>query len=96
MIKLLVDKFPNFSPDWKDYSSLLENKERLNAIEKELEQNPDIETKGILLINKALVTNENGDFKSASKILTNLILNSNSTFGNIEMAKFVLNSLSEQ
>jgi tetratricopeptide (TPR) repeat protein len=96
MIKLLVDKFPTFAPAWKDYSSLLENKERLNAIEKGLEQNPDIETKGMLLINKALVINENGDFKSASKILTNIILDSNSTFGNIEMGKFALNNISKK
>jgi tetratricopeptide (TPR) repeat protein len=95
MIKLLVDKFPSFAPAWKDYSSLLEGKERLNAIEKGLEHNPDIETKGMLLINKALVINEDGNNKKASEILTNIIFDSNSTFGNIEMAKFALNNISE-
>ena len=95
MIKLLVAKFPSFAPAWKDYSSLLKGKERLNAIEKGLEQNPDNETKGMLLINKALVVNENGNFKEASELLTNVIFDTNSTFGNIEMAKFVLNSIVE-
>ncbi|WP_055436623.1 tetratricopeptide repeat protein [Lacinutrix algicola] len=95
MIKLLVEKFPSFAPAWKDYSSLLEGQERLNAIEKGLEKNPDIETKGMLLINKALVINENGDYKKASEILTNVIFDTNSTFGNIEMAKFILNNISE-
>lgn len=96
LIALFVKKFPTFAPAWKDYSNLLENEERLNAIEKGLQQNPDIETKGMLLINKALATNANGDFKSASKILANIILDSNSTFGNIERAKFVLNSISKK
>lgn len=95
MIKLLVDKFPSFAPAWKDYSSLLEGKERLNAIEKGLKQHPDMETKGMLLINKALVINEDGNKKKASEILTTIIFDSNSTFGNIEMAKFVLNNISE-
>ncbi|WP_298514784.1 tetratricopeptide repeat protein [uncultured Kordia sp.] len=95
MLKLLVDKFPSFAPGWKDYSNFLEGKERLNAIEKGLEQNPDSETKGILLINKALVLNEKGNFKEASTLLTDVIFDTNSTFGNIEMAKFVLNNISE-
>ncbi len=95
MIKLLVEKFPSFAPAWKDYSSLLEGNERLNAIEKGLEQNPDMETKGMLRINKALVINENGDYKKASEILANVIFDTNSTFGNIEMARFVLNNISK-
>ncbi|WP_282149266.1 tetratricopeptide repeat protein [Algibacter lectus] len=95
MINLLVQKSPSFAPAWKDYSSLLEGKQRLNAIEKGLEQNPDMETKGMLLINKALVINEDGNNKKASEILTNVIFDKNSTFGNIEMAKFVLNNISE-
>lgn len=96
MIKLFVEKFPSFAPAWKDYSNFFEGKERLNIIEKGLEQNPDIETKGILLINKALVINLNGDFKEASRLLTDVIFDTTSTFGNIEMAKFILNSISEE
>ncbi|MFD2907408.1 tetratricopeptide repeat protein [Flavobacterium ardleyense] len=95
MIKLLVEKFPSFAPAWKDYSSLLEGNERLNAIEKGLEQNADMETKGMLRINKALVINENGYYKKASEILTEVIFDKNSTFGNIEMAKLVLNNISK-
>ncbi|WP_431109018.1 tetratricopeptide repeat protein [Winogradskyella poriferorum] len=95
MIELLIDKVPSFAPAWKDYSTLLEGKERLIAIEKGLEQNSDIETKGMLLINKALVMSQNGNFKEASELLTNVIFDTNSTFGNIEMAKFVLNNITE-
>ncbi len=96
MIKLLTEKVPSFTPAWKEYSNLLEGQERLNAIEKGLEQNPDIETKGMLIINKALALNQNGNFKKASELLTNVIFDPSSTFGNIEMAKFVLNNISEE
>lgn len=95
MIKFLVEKFPSFAPAWKDYSSLLEGQERLKAIEKGLEQNSDMETKGMLLINKALAINENGELENATKILTSVIFDSNSTYGNIEMAKFALNNISK-
>ncbi|WBX77991.1 hypothetical protein PG911_06970 [Tenacibaculum ovolyticum] len=71
------------------------NEERLAAIEKGLEQNADVETKGILLINKALVINEKGNFKEAAELLTSVIFDLNATLGNIEMAKFVLNNISE-
>jgi tetratricopeptide (TPR) repeat protein len=96
MIKLLVDKFPNFAPAWKDYSNILEGENRMKAIEKGLSLNPDIQTKGSLLINKALMINENGDLKKATKILTKIIFDKNSTYGNIEMAKFVLNNITEK
>jgi len=96
MIQLLINKFPSFAPAWKDIAFFLENKERLNAIEKGLKLNPDIETKGMLLINLAMIKNENGDFKKASNILTDVIFDSNSTYGNIEMAKFVLNNISKK
>ncbi|PTX62316.1 hypothetical protein C8N46_103416 [Kordia periserrulae] len=95
MIKLLVEKFPSFAPAWKEYSSLLDGQERLKAIEKGLEQNPDMETKGMLLINKALALNENGELENATKILTSVIFDTNSTYGNIEMAKFALNNISQ-
>ena len=66
IVQLLVNKFPTFAPAWKDYSSFLEGKERLEAIDKGLTANPDSETKGMLLINKALTINNDGDFDGAS------------------------------
>lgn len=94
MVKLLVSNFPSFAPGWKEYSNLLEGKERMNAIEKGLNLDPDMETKGMLLINKALMVDENGNYKHATEILTEIIFNPKSTFGNLEMAKFVLNNIS--
>lgn len=95
MIELFISKFPLYPPAWQEYSSFLDGEKRKDAIEKGLKLNPDIETKGILLINKALVININGNYNEASNILMNVIFDKNSTFGNVEMAKFVLNSISE-
>ncbi|WP_442265152.1 tetratricopeptide repeat protein [Tenacibaculum sp. ZS6-P6] len=96
MLKLLVDNFPSLAPAWKDYSNFLEGEERLQAIEKGLNENPDIETEGVLTINKALVLNLNGQFEEAKELLMQVIFNSKSTFGNQELAKLVLNSISEE
>ncbi len=93
MTELLISKFPTFAPGWKDYSSLLEGEKRKKAIEKGLTLNPDVETKGILLINMALIIHDEGNKEQSIKILTDLIFDSNSTFGNIELAKFVLNNI---
>ncbi|WP_299213112.1 tetratricopeptide repeat protein [uncultured Aquimarina sp.] len=93
MTELLVSKFPTFAPGWKEYSSLLEGEKRRNAIEKGLELESDIETKGMLLINKALMIDQEGDKKQSIELLTNVIFDSNSTYGNIELAKFVLNNI---
>lgn len=96
MIKLLVQKFPTFAPAWKEYSNIIEGDERMKAIEKGLSLNPDIETKGLLLVNKALMINEKGNLKKATELLTEVIFDKNTTFGNLEMAKFVLNSITEK
>ncbi len=93
MTKLLVSNFPSFAPGWKEYSNLLEGAERIKAIEKGLDLDSDIETTGMLLINKALMVDQGGDKEKATEILTKVIFDTNSTYGNIEMAKFVLNSI---
>ncbi|WP_298425986.1 hypothetical protein [uncultured Kordia sp.] len=96
MTELLVSNFPTFAPGWKDYSSLLEGEKRKKAIEKGLSLNPDVETKGILLINKALTIANEENKEQAIKILTNLIFDSTTTLGNRELAKFALNTISKE
>ncbi len=95
MTKILVSKFPTFAPGWKEYSNLLEGEERNKAIDKGLELDSDAQTKGTFLINKALMMNQDGNQEEAVNILTSLIFDPNTTFGNIEMAKFVLNDIVE-
>lgn len=96
MTKKLISSFPTFAPGWKDYANLLEGEERENAIEKGLELDSDIETKGMLQINKALILDNKGESNKAKDILTSIIFNTKSTYGNIEMAKFALNNITSK
>ncbi len=91
VVQVLVERFPNFAPAWKDYALQCEEPSRkLDAIENGLAANPDGETKGILLITKALTLNEQGDRKAAKEILGNLIHDPNVTFANEHLAQQML------
>ncbi len=93
----LLKNAQNFAPLWKDYALFLEStEEKLDAIEKGLAQNPDVKTKGILLINKAIFSNENGNYQRATEILVGVIFDPNSTISNVEMAKYILNLMTEK
>lgn len=92
--KAIVRKFPTYAPAWKIIASQSnDHEERLNAIEKGLKSDPDLDTKGGLLINKALVKDLKGETEEAKKILGELIFDKNTTLANIELAKFVLSSI---
>lgn len=88
MINVLVERLPQFAPAWKEYALQLDDPtERLEAIENGLNANPDAETKGILLINKALTLSQQGQKKAAKEILGNLALDPNTTLANEHLAK---------
>lgn len=96
-VKALIAQVPNYPPAWKELSSLLsDTSERKKAINNGLKHNPDPETKGILLINKALIFNMENDTQEAIKILGELIFHSNSTLATVELAKFTLHSITKQ
>src|SRR5262249_4395306 len=62
LVRMLVDKVPQFAPGWKELAILsTDKKERLAAIETGLAKKPDGETRGMLLLNKAIVLNQSGD-----------------------------------
>lgn len=87
MVKLL----PQFAPAWKELVFFVDDKtERLTLIETGLAAHPDAETKGVLIINKALVLNNDGDHDAAVRLLGQLALNPNSTFGAEHSAKAAL------
>ncbi|AFM02764.1 hypothetical protein Fleli_0275 [Bernardetia litoralis DSM 6794] len=95
--RAITKKVPTFAPAWKELSSLLDDKtERLEAIEKGLSSNPDTETEGILQINKALILASEGKKEEAKNIVGNLIFLPQTTTTNVELAKFVLKTISEQ
>ena len=96
LVRALVEKFPGFAPAWKEYALICEDPaEKLQAIEKGLASEPDNETKGILLINKALTIHEGGDETTAIEILGEVALDSESTFANEHLAKQSLAMISD-
>lgn len=55
-LEALTKSVPAFAPAWKDLAPLLENPQsRLSALENGLKADPDPETRGFLLVNKALL-----------------------------------------
>lgn len=96
LVNTLVERSPNFAPAWKELALQCDDpSEKLDAIEKGMAANPDGETKGILLINKALTLNQQGNTTAAKEILGNLALDPNSTFANEHLAKQMLAMIAE-
>lgn len=90
----IVAKYPAFPAAWKELSSLLDDDDaRLQAITKGLEHGPDGETKGMLLINKALILHRRGERNAAVEILGGLALDPQSTLGTEVLAKATLAQL---
>jgi tetratricopeptide (TPR) repeat protein len=94
LLEGIVEKFPAFPAAWKELSSLLEDDDaRLEAITRGLEHDPDPDTKGMLLINRALILHHRGDHDGALKILGELALDPQSTLGTEMLAKATLAQL---
>jgi len=93
-VREMVKLIPQFAPAWKEFASLCDDEgERLTAIENGLAANPDAGTKGMLKINKALVLNLKGKHDDAVRLLGELALDPNSTFGTEHSAKAALSIL---
>lgn len=95
MIQLMLSDFPTYPPIWKEYAYMLDGENRLKAIKTGLKLNPDTETKGLLLLNKALLLKQSGERQKAMDILTQIIFDAQSTPMNVELAKYTLNDVSE-
>jgi tetratricopeptide (TPR) repeat protein len=92
--KIITERVPAYAPAWKELATLTnDNTLRLEAINTGLSKDPDTETKGILLINKAIVLNNTGKREEAKKILGDIIFSDETTASNVELAKFTLNSI---
>jgi hypothetical protein len=94
LVHRLAAQVPRFAPAWNDLASALrDDAEKLAAIEKGLAAGPDTETKGMLLINKALVLNRAGDRDGATKLLGELALDAEATQRTEQLAKWCLGTL---
>jgi tetratricopeptide (TPR) repeat protein len=93
----LVKRVPGFAPAWKEQAMQANtDAEKLAAIEKGLAANPDGETKGILLINKALILDRGGDHEGAVRLLGELALDPASTFATEHLAKVTLANVAKK
>jgi tetratricopeptide (TPR) repeat protein len=87
----IVASFPGFAPAWKELAGLLDDPgDRLRVIERGLDARPDPETRGMLLLNKALVLNQRGENGAAIAILGDLALDPASTLATETLAKATL------
>jgi tetratricopeptide (TPR) repeat protein len=91
LLEGIVEKFPAFPAAWKELSSLLEDDNaRLRAIGRGLQHDPDADTKGVLLINRAMILHRRNDRDGAVKILGELALDPQSTLATEALAKSAL------
>jgi tetratricopeptide (TPR) repeat protein len=96
-VRQMVKRVPGFAPAWKEQAMRADaDAEKLEAIEKGLAANSDGETKGILLINKALITDRSGDHEAAVRLLGELALDPASTYATEHLAKVALASIAEK
>jgi tetratricopeptide (TPR) repeat protein len=83
----IVSRFPGFAQAWRELADLLDDPDdRLYAIERGLEGDPDHETLGQLMLNKALIVHMRGDRAQAMEILTLLALDPDSTLSTVSLA----------
>ncbi len=72
-VEALTEHVPSFAPAWKELASLREDPDqRLATLESGLKQNPDAETRGFLLLNKALLLDRMARHDEAVDILGTL------------------------
>jgi hypothetical protein len=91
MVRHLVNELPRFAPGWKEVATFADqDPERVAAIEKGLAAEPDAETRGMLEINKALVMDRQGEHDGAIRLLGELALDPQSTYGTEHLAKATL------
>ena len=94
ILEQMVKRSPKFPAAWKDLALLQDDdKAKLEMIETGLSHAPDGETRGILLINKALVLNKQGKRDEAVRILGELALGPGSTLATEHLAKATLANL---
>ena len=91
LVEQFVEKYPRFAPAWKEFANLTKTgADRLKAIEAGLAANPDPETKGMLLLNQALVLHDSGKSDSAVQSWRDLVANPSSTLATVELARTML------
>lgn len=88
------NRCPNFAPIWPKVATYIDDAEqRLEVFDKGLACDPDPDTRGLLLINKAAALNHLGYQEEAVKILSQLALDPETTLQNEHLSKFMLGQI---
>ncbi len=91
IIDRMTTNIPTFAPAWKEKALLMEGTDqRLAAFEKALSLDPDPETYGICVLNKAALLNSSGKASEAQRMVEELVRSETSTLGTKALAKDVL------
>ena len=87
-IDRMTTNLPAFAPAWKEKALQIEGTDKRQAVfEKALSLDPDAETYGICLLNKAALLNSSGRTVEAKRIVDELISSKASTAGTKALAK---------
>lgn len=93
----MTRKFPTFAPAWKELSTLLTDPaERLHALNQGLTGNPDPETRGMLILNKAILHAELGEKGEAGRLLDALLTDPATTTAARSLARELQARLSQE
>lgn len=91
IIEQLVEKHSTFAPGWDAYVNIVTDPaERLRAIARGLAARPDADTRGSLLVKKAMTDWDLGDQASAERSLRELASNPAETLSTQASAQIIL------
>jgi hypothetical protein len=75
----LVEKYPSFAPGWNEYADFVSDPvKRLEVIENGLAARPDPQTRGFLMVKKAMTMSFLGDADGALSVLQHFVSDSKS------------------
>jgi tetratricopeptide (TPR) repeat protein len=91
IIGQMITNLPAFAPAWKEQALLVADKERRSELfDKALSLEPDPETYGICMLNKAAILENEGKTAQARQMVEKLIQDDASTIGTKALAQDVL------
>lgn len=92
-LQKIVVSFPSFAPAWKQLAYLTGDEgEKLEALNRGLAADPDDETYGMLVLNKALLIGRRGQRAQGRRMLQELIADKRCTVGVEALAKMSIAS----
>jgi tetratricopeptide (TPR) repeat protein len=96
LVAQLTEHVPQFAPGWKEAAFLAtDDAQQIERLERGLAANPDPETRGMLMINRALLMDRRGEHRAAIESLGALALDADSPLDIQALAKVSLKQMLE-